>query len=140
MSDTVIKTLLYADDQVLIASSAEELQRMITVMNDAFERKGMKVNVNKTKVLVIERNELVTKCQVMIGDEKLEQVNEFVNLGSLFTRDGKCEGDIERRVKAGNSVNGALHSVMSSKIISSKARLAVIQRVLAPTLMYGSES
>ncbi|KAF9817866.1 hypothetical protein SFRURICE_003272 [Spodoptera frugiperda] len=29
---------------------------------------------------------------------------------------------------------------MSSKIISSKARLAVIQRVLAPTLIYGSES
>lgn len=47
-------------------------------------------------------------------------------------RDEKCEGDIERRVKAG----GALHSVLSSKIISSKDRLAVIQSVFTPTLMY----
>lgn len=46
MNDTVIKSFLYADDQVLITSSAEELQRMITVMNDAFEWRGMKVDVN----------------------------------------------------------------------------------------------
>lgn len=56
-------------------------------------------------MLVIERNEVVTKCQVMIVDEKLELVIEFVYLGSLITRDGKCEGDIKRRVKAGNSAN-----------------------------------
>lgn len=58
---------------MLVASSTQELQQMITAMNDAFERKGMKVNVNKTKVLVIERNEVITECQVMIGDEKAQR-------------------------------------------------------------------
>lgn len=45
----------------------------------------------------------------------------------------------EMRVNAGNSDNGALHSVMSSKISSYKARLAIIQRVLTPTLIYGED-
>ncbi|KAI5643560.1 hypothetical protein NE865_04362 [Phthorimaea operculella] len=71
---------------------------------------------------------------------QLEQVKEFVYLGSKFTSDGKCESDIERRVNAGNMVNGALHAFMNSQKVSNKARLAVHRGVLVPTLMYGSES
>ncbi|KAG7296450.1 hypothetical protein JYU34_020192 [Plutella xylostella] len=100
----------------------------------------MKVNVNKTKVMVFEREEDITECKITIENEKAGQVNEFVYLGSLFTRDGKCEGDIERRVKAENKVNGALHSFMRSQHVSQKARLAVHGGVLVPTLMNGSES
>ena len=51
-----------------------------------------------------------------------------------------CESDIERRVKAGNMVNDALHSFMSSRKVSQRARLAVHRGVLVSTLMYGSES
>lgn len=32
---------------------------------------------------------------MIIGGERVEQVKEFVYLGSLFTRDGKCEEDTE---------------------------------------------
>jgi hypothetical protein len=58
----------------------------------------------------------------------------------MFTRDGKCDSDIERRVSAGNMVNGSLHSFMGSRVVSKKAQLAVNNRVLLPTLMYGSKS
>jgi hypothetical protein len=36
----------------------------------------------------------------------VEQVKEFVYLGSMFTRDRKCDSHIERRVNAGNMVKG----------------------------------
>ena len=62
MNGTQIKCLLYADDQVILASSALELQEMMSVMNDDFVRKGMKVNVTKTKVMVFERDEEMTDC------------------------------------------------------------------------------
>lgn len=140
MGELLVKCLLYADDQVLLASSAGELKDMVTIMDEAFKKKGMKINVSKTKSMVFEREENVTKCEIMIGDEKVEQVNEFIYLGSLFTRDGKCDGDIERRVSAGNKMNGALNSVVGSSNVSKKARLAVHNGVLVPTLMYGSES
>ncbi|CAG9134602.1 unnamed protein product [Plutella xylostella] len=140
IGELLLKCLMYADDQVILASSVERLQQQVTLMHESFKRKGMKVNVNKTKVMVFEREEEVTECKITIENEKVEQVNEFVYLGCLFTRDGKCEGDIERRVKAGNKVNGALHSFMRSQNVSQKARLAVHGGVLVPTLMYGSES
>ena len=140
MSELTIKCLLYADDQVLLASSEEELQEMVNILCGTLERKGMKVNVSKTKAMVFERDDCGTECKIMIEGEKVEQVKEFVYLGSAFTKDGKCETDIERRVNAGNMVNGALRAFMSSEKVSKKARLAVHRGVLVPTLMYGSES
>jgi hypothetical protein len=59
---------------------------------------------------------------------------------SDFTRDGKCDSDIERKVNGGNTVNGALYAFMNSRVVSKKAQLAVHNEVLLPTLMYGSES
>ncbi|KAI5640813.1 reverse transcriptase (RNA-dependent DNA polymerase) domain-containing protein [Phthorimaea operculella] len=140
MNDLLVKCLLYADDQVILASSAEELQEMVNIMNEALKKKGMKVNVSKTKTMVLEKEDSTTECNIMIEEERVEQVKEFVYLGSKFTSDGKCESDIERRVNAGNMVNGALHAFMNSQKVSNKARLAVHRGVLVPTLMYGSES
>ena len=49
-------------------------------------------------------------------------MNEVVYLGSMFSRDGRYEMDVERRIAADNRVNGALTAV------------------LVPTLLYGSKS
>lgn len=138
-NELTIKCLLYADDQVLVASSEMELQEMVKIMHEALIAKGMKMNVSKTKVMVFEREENMTTCEIRIGDERVEQVKEFVYLGSKLTSDGKCDSDIERRVVAGNHVNGALHNFMKSQSVSKKARMAVHRGVLVPTLMYGSE-
>jgi hypothetical protein len=43
----------------------------------------------------------------------------------MFTRDGKRDSDIERRMNADNMVNGALHAFMGSRVVSKKPQLAV---------------
>jgi hypothetical protein len=57
-----VKCLLYADDLVLLASSAEELQMMVTKINQSFE-----CNVSKMKVMVFKKDEVMTDCEIMIG-------------------------------------------------------------------------
>ena len=49
-------------------------------------------------------------------------MNEVIYLGSMFSRDGRYEIDEERRIVAGNSVNGAI-----------AALIAVHNAVLVPT-------
>ena len=44
--------LLYGDDLVLMAKTMEELIEKINRWKDCMERKGMKVNIAKTKVTV----------------------------------------------------------------------------------------
>ena len=73
-------------------------------------------------------------------DQILEQVNEVVYLGSMFSRDGRYEMDVERRFAAGNRVNGALAALMRRQNVSTAARLAVYNAVLVPSMLYGSET
>ena len=46
--------LLYADDLVIIADSFEELKRKMENWKNEIEKKGLKVNIGKTKVLCSE--------------------------------------------------------------------------------------
>ncbi|GBP81549.1 hypothetical protein EVAR_60261_1 [Eumeta japonica] len=98
----------------------------------------MKVNVGKTKVMVFQRGESTTKCDIVIEDENVEQVKEFVYLDNLFTNDRKHDRDIKRKVNAGNEINGALLAIMNSKSDSRQVRLAIHNGFSILTCMYGS--
>ena len=52
-------------------------------------------------------------------------MNEVVYLGSMFSRDGRYDMDAERRIAAGNKINGALAALMRRRNVSTAARLAV---------------
>lgn len=51
----------------------------------------------------------------------------------------KYEGDIERRTKDRDQINGALHALRDSEVVLKKADLADHRGVQVPSLMYGSE-
>ncbi|GBP64728.1 hypothetical protein EVAR_56760_1 [Eumeta japonica] len=89
--------------------------------------------------MLFQIGECATECDVLLEGEKVEQVKEFVYLGSLFTNNGKHDREIERKVNAGNKVNGALLAIMNSKSFSRQVRLAIHNGILIPTPMYGSE-
>lgn len=61
----------------------------------------------KTKVTIFERVNRKTDLSITIENERVEQVREFLYLLSRLTRNGKHEDDIERRVEAGNKMNGS---------------------------------
>jgi hypothetical protein len=132
--------LLYADDSVLLAESSTDLQKLVDLVSGACKEMHLSVNVPKTKVVVFEKGENVTECKIQIDGQWLDQVNEFVYLGSLFHRDGSLDGEIERRVNACLRVVGATGKICRDQDIDMKCKLAVYESVLIPTLTYGSET
>ncbi|GBP57038.1 Putative fatty acyl-CoA reductase CG5065 [Eumeta japonica] len=68
-----VKCLLYADDQVIIlALSAYWLQKMVNKMNNSIKKRGVKVNVGNSKVMVFERGESTTEWDILIEGERVE--------------------------------------------------------------------
>ncbi|GBP43316.1 hypothetical protein EVAR_31200_1 [Eumeta japonica] len=92
------------------------------------------------KVMVFERGESTTECDINIEGERVEHVKEFVYFSNLFTNDGNHDRYIERRVNVGNKANGNLLAVMYSKSVSRQAHLAIHNGVLILTFMYDSKS
>ena len=48
--------LLYADDLMLIAETLEDLKKKLTIWKDNIEARGLRVNVNKTKLVCRKHN------------------------------------------------------------------------------------
>ena len=112
VGDLSVNCLLYADDAVLIASSEYEWQALVTTLKKGCESNGLSLNASKIKVLIFEKNEERTKCKMSLNGKILEEVNEVVYLGSMFSRGERDELDAGRHIATLNRVNGALAALM----------------------------
>ena len=58
------RALMYADDLVLICETKEEARQRFVAWRNAFESKGLKVNISKTKVMRCARDGAVKEAAV----------------------------------------------------------------------------
>ena len=70
-----VGVLLVADDMVVMLESVEKLQQYLQVMSDVLSKWELKVNWRKTKVMRVARNS--EDCEVKIGEEEIDQVDEI---------------------------------------------------------------
>ena len=71
-----INNLRYADDTTLMAESEEELKTLLTKVKEESEKVGLKLNIQKTKIMV---SGPITSWQ--IDGETVETVTDFIFLG-----------------------------------------------------------
>ena len=80
-----INNLRYADDTTLIAESEEELNNLLMKVKEESEKVGLKLNIQKTKIMT---SGPITSWQ--IDGEMMETETDFIFLGSKITADGDC--------------------------------------------------
>jgi hypothetical protein len=73
------KSMFYADDGVITGSNVEDVQNLLDIYTDAFERVGLKMNVAKTKAMIMEGRKNIT-CIRGGKDEPsyAERMNEMI--------------------------------------------------------------
>ena len=84
-----INNLRYADDTTLMAESKEELKSPLMKVKEESEKVGLKLNIQKTKILA---SGPITSWQI-----DGETVSDFIFWGSKITADGDCSHEIKRR-------------------------------------------
>lgn len=83
--------LLYADDIVLFANSAIELQNSINILETYCQRWRLTVNTTKTKVLIFRKGgRLPSNLKFTYNGVEIEIVRKFSYLGIVFTSGGSC--------------------------------------------------
>ena len=84
LNQVPVPYIQYADDLVLLAESAEELQIAIDSMALYCSENSLKINTEKTKCLVFHKGRL-PRCSFSLEGFDLEIVPEFKYLGFIFT-------------------------------------------------------
>ncbi len=63
-------------------------------------------------------SEAILRCEIWLGKEKMEEVNEFKYLGTILCKHGSMKGEIRERTVKGRQLMGALERVMKGKNVS----------------------
>ena len=131
-----LSNLRFADDVALLSNSGDELQSMLTALDEQSRTVGLKINMQKTKVIL---NNLGKAQRFEIGGEAVEVVNEYVYLGQVVTPDPNHEAEIIRRIRMGWSAFGRHSQIMNGSLpLSLKKK--VYDSCILPVLTYGAET
>ena len=130
-----INNLRYADDTTLMAESKEELKSLLIMVKEESEKVGLKLNIQKTKIMA---SSPITLWQ--IDGETIKTVTDFILLDSKITADGDCSQEIKRYLLFGRKAMTNLDSVLKSRDITLPTKVCLVKAIVCPVFMYGCES
>ena len=105
-----MNTISCTDETTLMAECEEELKSLLMKVQDENENAGLKLNIEKTKVMA---SSPITVWQ--IDGEKMETVTDFIFLASKITLDGDCSHEVKIRLLLGRKVIRNLDSILKSR-------------------------
>ena len=109
-----INNLRYADDTTLMAESEEELKSLLMKMKEESKKVGLKLNIQKTKIMA---SGPITLWQI-----NGETVSDFIFLSSKIPADGDCSYQVKRRLLLGRKVMINLDGMLRSRDIICEQR------------------
>ena len=105
-----------------MAESKEELKSLLMKVKEQRERAGLKLNVQKTKIMA---SGPITSWQT--DTETMETVTDFIFLGSKITADGDCSHEIKRRSILGRKAMTNLDSIVKSRNITLPTKIHLVK-------------
>ena len=120
-----INYLRYADDTTLMAENEEELKSLLTKEKEESEKVGLKLNIQKTKIMA---SRPITLWQ--IDGETVETVADCIFLGSKITVDGNCSHETKRHLLLGRKVITNLDSMLKSRDMTLPTKVCLVKAMV----------
>ena len=127
-----INNLRYADDTTLMAESEEELKSLLMKVKEESEKAGLKLNIQKTKIMA--------SGPIISWQIDGEIVADFILGGSKITADADCSHEIKRLLLRGRRVMTNLDSILKSRDITLPKKVHLVKAMVFPVAMYGCAS
>ena len=133
---TLLNHLRFADDIVLITSSPEEASEMLDRLDQEGSHYGFTMNGSKTKAM---RNRFAGDATIMLKGSPIEDVEDYVYLGSQLNMRNDLTGELARRCKAGWAAFNSIKSVVEDTR-DHKLRADLFNTTVLPALSYAGET
>ena len=103
-------------------------------MKEESERVGLKLNLQKTKIM---SSGSITSRQ--IDGETVETVTDLTFLGSNLSADCDCTHEIKRCLLLGRKVMTNLDSILKIRDIAFPTKICLVKAMVFPVVMYGCQ-
>ena len=88
-------------------AESKELKSLLRKVKEESEKVGLKLNIQKTKIMV--------SCPITSWQTDQETVADFIFGGSKITADGDCSHEIKRHLLLGRKVMTNLDNIFKSR-------------------------
>ena len=126
-----INNLRYTDHTTLMGES-EQLKGPLKKVKEESENVGLKLNIQKTKIMV---SGPITSWHI-----DGETVADFILGGSKINAHGDCSHQIKRRLLLGRKIRTNLDSILKSPDITLPRKVHLGKAMVFPVVMHGCES
>ena len=106
-------------DYLKISESEEELKRLLMKVKVESEKAGLKLNIQKTKIMA---SGPITSWEI-----DGETVTDFILGGSKITADGDCSHEIKRCLLLGRKAMTNLDSILKSRDITLPIKVRLVK-------------
>ena len=137
IQDTIY-SILFADDQLLIAQDYEDLEYVTRKLTDEYKLWGLKLNVKKTKYMSI--GDTSRDLQLEDGKGTINHVSEYVYLGVRITKDGYHEPEINDTINRGQAAISKLNSILWDCDVTPKTKTHIYHATVKSTITYAAET
>lgn len=130
--------LLYADGTVIMAESADELQKALNIYEQYCDTWRLTVNITKTKLLVFSKGRQ-PNYKFKYKNEDKEIVNEYKYLGIFFSKSGSF---FNCRKHMANQATKAMYSLIKNSnrlSLPKDLQIDLFKKTVIPILLYGVE-
>ena len=141
LHNSKVSHLLYADDLLLLSTTAEGLQHNITKVHNFCKQWGLSINIDKTKIIVFSKSgrTCADRFNFIVGQTNLECVNSYKYLGVEISANGKfLTAEKNLSLKASRALFSIKQSIFDNSIKPS-AVLRIFGCLIKPIALYNSE-
>ena len=129
-----LSNLRFADDIFLCTERPQELQQMLQELSDESRQMGLKMNITKTKVMVVDNT------PINVNNVLIENVPGYVYLGQHYSlKEKNQDKEIQRRIMAGWAAYAKHRDIFKSNLAICLKR-QVYNSCVLPAMTYGAET
>jgi hypothetical protein len=133
-----VNDVRFADDQGMVSNTERGLQRIMNRLNEAAKKFDMRINVKKTKTMIVSKKENM-KVNIIVDGQSVEQVAKFKYLGSMISDDGKCMTDIKTRIALSKEAFNKRRELLVRRM-SKRVKKKIVKCLIWPVVLYGCET
>jgi hypothetical protein len=135
------QVLAYAEDVNVLGGRVRTVKENAEALVVATREIGLEVNADKTKYMVMSRDQNAGRSHGMkIGNSSIERAEEFKYLRTTLIDLNSIKEEIKSSLKLGIACYHSVQNLLASSLLSKNLKIKIYRTIIFPVVLYGCET